>query len=309
MKNPRRARRLFEGPMTDAAAQIETEAVRIAGEPGRTPFVFASPHSGRHAPVDIGVAAGVTAEEIGSADDVLVDALIAGGAAMGATLVLAGISRAYVDMNRSADEIDPELTPGVAGGGARAAGGYGVIHRLSGRGRALYDRPISQEEARARIEAVHAPYHAALAQVVETARDRFGYAVLIDWHSMPTGPRGRGASQVVLGDRHGGACTGGLTREARRLFEAAGLITALNSPYAGGWTTQSWGRPDEGLHALQVEIARPLYLDAAGAAPGPGFDRTRRIVERVMAGLLALGPDVFGAAHKKTAAGAAVKSL
>lgn len=312
MKNAVRANGASpEGPMSPdrPTAPEDTAPVRVAGEAGRTPFVFASPHSGRRVPGDMGAAPGLSTEEIGSADDVLVDGLIAAGAEMGAVLVLGQVSRAYIDVNRAPDEIDPELTPGAGEAGARASGGYGLIHRLSGRGRPLYDRAVSLEETQARIAAVHGPYHAALTEAVEAARSRFGYAVLIDWHSMPSRADVRGLAQVVIGDRHGASCTAGLSREARRLFEGAGLITALNRPYAGGWTTQRWGRPLEGLHALQIEIARGLYLDERGTGVGQRFDWTRKAVERVMTGLLALPASTFLPGQKKTAAGAAVESL
>ena len=167
---------------------------------------------------------------------------------------------------------------------AETAAGYGVMPRLTGDGRPLYDRRLTLDEARRRIAAVHTPYHAALAALMQAARDRQGRAVLIDWHSMPT--RAAGA-EVVLGDRHGSACRARLTRRLRDLFQAAGWRVSLNLPYAGGWSTQVWGRPEEGFEAIQIEISRGLYLDEATLRPNATFDATRRTLARVIAALCA----------------------
>ena len=172
----------------------------------------------------------------------------------------------------------------------RTAAGYGVIPRLSGDGRSLYLRRLALEEARARIARVHTPYHAALADQMRAARDRHGEAVLVDWHSMPArATRGAGGApgpDVVLGDRHGASCATDLTRRLRRAFEALGWRVALNQPYAGGWTTQTWGRPEDGFHAIQVELNRALYFDEAAREPSAGWSRTQKGVARAIAALL-----------------------
>jgi N-formylglutamate amidohydrolase len=123
------------------------------------------------------------------------------------------------------------------------------------------------------------------------ARARHGEAVLVDWHSMPAratqGVGGARGPDVVIGDRHGASCGAELSRRLRRAFEALGWRVALNQPYAGGWTTQTWGRPSEGFHAIQIELNRALYFDEAARAPGPGWPRTEKGVARVIADLLA----------------------
>jgi N-formylglutamate amidohydrolase len=125
---------------------------------------------------------------------------------------------------------------------------------------------------------------------MQAARARYGEAVLVDWHSMPAratqGAGGARGPDVVLGDRHGSSCSAALTRRLRRAFEALGWRVALNQPYAGGWTTQSWGRPSEGFHAIQVELNRALYFDEAARTPGPGWSRTEKGVARAIAALL-----------------------
>lgn len=258
--------------------------------PGR--FVFASPHSGTVYPPGMGADPALAEASLHSAEDALVDRLIAPGVDLGATVVLGRLGRAWVDLNRDPADLDPMLIEGVAEGpiSARTAAGYGVIPRLTGDGRPLYDRRLTLDEARDRIVRTHAPYHQALTDRMEAARARHGEAVLVDWHSMPAratqaagGARG---PDVVLGDRHGSSCSAELTRRLRRAFEALGWRVALNQPYAGGWTTQRWGRPSEGFHAVQIELNRALYFDEAARSPGPGWSRTEKGVARVIADLL-----------------------
>ncbi|MFJ6025083.1 N-formylglutamate amidohydrolase [Brevundimonas sp. NPDC092305] len=264
-----------------------TFAVVPASTPG--PFVFASPHSGDLYPADMDADPDLPTASLRSAEDALVDRLIASGPDLGAPLVIGRVGRAYLDLNRGPADLDPSLIGGLdTPASARAQAGYGVIPRLSGDGRALYARRMDQAEARRRIETVHAPYHAALAERLQDARRLHGRAVLVDWHSMPSQAAGgaRGVD-VVLGDRHGGACDARIVRRLRTLFEFLGWRVALNQPYAGGWTTERWGRPDEGFHAIQIELSRALYFDESARVPGPGWSRCLRGVERVIADLLA----------------------
>jgi N-formylglutamate amidohydrolase len=260
------------------------------------PFVFASPHSGDVYPADMGALPGLDGASLRSAEDALVDRLIAPGQARGATLLLARLGRAWCDLNRDPDDLDPALIDGLDGRTAspRAAAGYGVIPRLTGDGRPLYDRRLGAEEAAARIARAHAPYHAALEGLMQAAHARHGVAILIDWHSMPAratqGSGGARGPDVVLGDRHGSSCAADLTRRLRRAFEALGWRVALNQPYSGGWTTQRWGRPAEGFHAVQIELNRALYLDEATMRPGPGWSRCAAGVARVIDDLLADPP-------------------
>lgn len=258
--------------------------------PGR--FVFASPHSGTVYPPEMRPNPALSDASLRSAEDALVDRLIAPGVDLGATVVLARLGRAWVDLNRDPVDLDPALIDGAADGSisARTAAGYGVIPRLTGDGGPLYDRRLTLDEARDRIARTHAPYHQALTDGMEAARARHGEAVLVDWHSMPAratqGAGGARGPDVVLGDRHGSSCSAELTRRLRRAFEALGWRVALNQPYAGGWTTQRWGRPAEGFHAIQIELNRALYFDETARAPGPGWPRTEKGVARVIGQLL-----------------------
>lgn len=251
----------------------------------RTALVFASPHSGDRYPADMAAAPGLSPQSLRSAEDALVARLVEDGPTHGAPLIEGRIGRAYLDLNRDPGDLDPALVEGAPTPcGPKAAAGYGVAPRLAGDGATLYDRRLALAEVEARIAGVHAPYHRALGELMRETRAEHGRAVLIDWHSMPARAAG---VEVVLGDRHGSACGVRLTRRLRTLFEGLGWRVALNHPYAGGWSTQRWGRPQEGFEAIQVEISRRLYLDEATLAPNAGWPGTRRALGRVLADLCA----------------------
>lgn len=251
----------------------------------QTPLVFASPHSGQTYPEDMGAVADLPPLSLRSAEDALVGTLVQSGPRHGAPLIEARIGRAYLDLNRDPAELDPGLIADVEGPvGAKTLAGYGLIPRLTGDGLPLYDRRLSRAEAEARIATAHRPYHEALADLMTRTRARCGRAVLIDWHSMPA--RAAGA-EVVLGDRHGSSCGARLTRRLRDLFQGLGWRVALNHPYAGGWSTQVWGRPDEGYEAIQIELSRSLYLDEARQTPNLAYGATAKALNRVIAALCA----------------------
>lgn len=272
-------------PDPEAETFIVTPARDEAGA-----MVFASPHSGVERPADMGEAAGLSEATLRSAEDVGVDRLVRSGPSYGVPLIAGRISRAYCDLNRSPSELDPALIDGVADGelSAKVTAGFGVIPRRAGDGTPLYDRSIPLAEARARLRRVHEPYHRRLGDLLEAARARHGMALLIDWHSMPSratgGRTGRGVD-IVLGDRHGAACRGANMRRIRTLFEAQGWRVGLNAPYAGGHATQTWGRPDEGFQAVQVELSRGLYLDEDTLEPSSDHGRFSRALDRVIAAL------------------------
>ena len=258
---------------------------------GMSSLVFASPHSGRLYPDDMGAADRLPEASLRSAEDAAVDRLLGAASAAGAVLIAGGIGRAYVDLNRTPDELDPALidgAPAVPPPGLKTLAGYGVVPRLAGDGTSLYDRRLTLEEARGRVARVHAPYHAALDDLMQAARQSHGRAVLIDWHSMPSRATGPNGPDVVLGDRHGTSCAAGLTRRLRALFEGLGWRVALNRPYAGGYATQVWGRPDEGFEAIQIELNRRLYWDEAAGGPSVGWGRCQSGLNRVIG---ALGED------------------
>lgn len=267
---------------TDGASFVIT--LPPEGAP-QTALVFASPHSGQTYPEDMGAIAGLPRSSLRSAEDALVGTLVQAGPPQGAPLIEGRIGRAYLDLNRDPAELDPGLIADVDGPvGAKTRAGYGLIPRLTGDGLPLYDRRLSRAEAEARIRTAHSPYHDALGDLMTRTHDRCGRAVLIDWHSMPA--RAVGA-EVVLGDRHGTSCQTRLTRRLRDLFEGLGWRVALNHPYAGGWSTQAWGRPEDGYEAIQIELSRKLYLDEATQTPNAAHGATTKALNRVITALCA----------------------
>jgi N-formylglutamate amidohydrolase len=265
-----------------------------------SPLVFASPHSGRLYPLDMMEASALDADAIRRSEDAFVDVLIAGALEHGAAIIAADYARAYVDVNREPYELDPsmfedELPDFARGRSARVTAGLGSIARIVAEGQEIYARKLTFAEASRRIEAVHQPYHAALNALMSEACGQFGLAVLVDWHSMPSAaartlgqsgdPRSVGACDLVLGDRFGTACNGAITSAVELELEAMGYRVTRNAPYAGGFTTEFYGRPARRRHALQIEINRALYLDEASLKPHMGFERLKSDLERVFAAL------------------------
>jgi N-formylglutamate amidohydrolase len=251
-----------------------------------TPLVFASPHSGRLYPDDMNPA--LDALRIRRSEDARVDELIDQAPALGAPVIRALTARAYLDVNRDPGELDPRLFREALPAEARAlsprvAAGLGVVARVASGGAEIYDRRLSLEEGLSRIARVHAPYHDALSRLLARARAAHGLAVLIDWHSMPQSAAP--GVDFVLGDRFGAACSPALTAAVERLLGEAGYRTARNAPFAGGYTTEHYGRPDRRTHALQVEINRGLYLDEVRLETTAGFGRLRETLGRLIARL------------------------
>ena len=171
----------------------------------------------------------------------------------------------------------------------RVAAGLGSIARVVGEGQEIYGGKLPFSEARERIEAVHRPYHETLAALLAQGRTAFGRVALIDWHSMPsaaTRPTRSGrAADMVLGDRFGASCAPALTALMERELRRLGYQVARNAPYAGGYTTEFYGQPAGGVHVLQVEINRALYLDEANVRPSSGFAKLKQDLRQVSAGL------------------------
>ncbi|MGH7022524.1 MAG: N-formylglutamate amidohydrolase [Caulobacteraceae bacterium] len=254
-----------------------------------TPLVFASPHSGRVYPTGMMSASRLDADAIRRSEDVWVDRLIEGATAHGVSVISARLARVYLDVNREPWELDPamfsdELPPYARGRSARVAAGLGAIARIVSEGEEVYARKLTFAEARGRVEAVHAPYHEALRELVEATLAAHGVVLLLDWHSMPSAAARHaagGACDVVLGDRFGGACAPAIARLVERTLAGLGYTVARNAPYAGGYTTEHYGRPARGVHALQIEVNRALYVDEASLVPTPGFARLKADLERM----------------------------
>ncbi len=264
------------------------------------PVIVASPHSGAVYPSAFLEASPLDLDLLRRSEDCHVDRLGAGAVAIGAPLLRAHVPRVFLDVNREPWELDPEMfaepLPGYAKTRTpRVASGLGAIPRLVGNGLEIYRAKLTFREARHRVERFHAPYHAALTALVEETGRRFGQALLIDLHSMPSAswggrwPEGVEGADIVLGDRYGMACARSITAAAHACLSDRGYNVVRNDPYAGGYTTRRYGRPGKGRHALQVEINRSLYMDEATLAPRAGFAQLANdlttLVER-LAGVL-----------------------
>jgi N-formylglutamate deformylase len=240
---------------------------------GRWPLVMASPHSGRDYPPAFLAAARLGLQQLRRAEDPLVDELLDGVA--GVPVLRARYARAFLDLNRAADELDPAMFEGAPPQPSRhtdrVAAGLGVLPRVAGQGMDIYRRRLAPADAAARIEALHRPWHARIGELLERARRRHGFAILIDCHSMPP-PPGPMAPQIVLGDRHGSSADPGLVTLIEAHFRACGWRVGRNIPYAGGHTTEFHGRPAEGFHAVQIEIDRSLYLEPYRMQRNARFD-------------------------------------
>ena len=261
-----------------------------------SPYILASPHSGRAYPAGFLAASRLTLLELRRSEDAYVDALLPDPDTLGVPVLRADFPRAFVDVNRAPYELDPLLFDApVAAEPARSGrvlAGFGVVPKLAAEGRAIYAARLPAQEARARIRMCYHPYHAALRGLITECLTRFGEATLIDVHSMPSAGAGRSLPGVVLGDRFGASCDGARMRRFEDGFRAAGFSTARNTPYAGGYVTSLYGRPVEGVHVIQVEINRGLYLDERSVARSGGFARTRAALAGVLQGLLPVAPSL-----------------
>jgi N-formylglutamate amidohydrolase len=234
-----------------------------------SPIVFNSPHSGRDYPAAFLAESRLDEQGLRRSEDFMVDDIFGVAPSFGAPLLLAHFPRAYLDVNREPYELDPRMFEGRLPSFAntrsmRVAGGLGTIPRIVGDGHEIYRGRIPVTEAMGRIETIYRPYHLALRGLVQDAVRAFGEAVLIDCHSMPSaslGPEVGTRPDIVLGDRYGTSCAPHLMDTAQDLFECLGYSVSRNRPYAGGFITEHYGQPSAGVHALQIEINRSLYMD------------------------------------------------
>jgi len=176
----------------------------------------------------------------------------------------------------------------------RVGAGLGTVPRVVASGEAIYRRKLSFDEAKARVAACWNPFHATLRAAVDAAVATHGGCLLIDCHSMPSPGAGPKGPDFVLGDAHGTACAPGLTRTVEEVLAGLGYQVRRNDPYAGGYITRHYGRPRDGVHALQIEIARGLYIDEARFQKLPGFARVQRDMGTLIARIAGRAPSLLG---------------
>jgi len=265
------------------------------------PFVFNSPHSGSHYPERFLGMIRLDGEGIRRSEDCYVDELFAGVASLGAPLLAANFPRAYLDVNREPWELDPRmfaepLPPFANARSARVAGGLGTIPRIVGEGQDIYPGRLPLAEALSRIEAFYKPYHQRLRSLLMRAHSHFGRAILIDCHSMPASIRVGEAGlrpDFILGDRFGASAAEPLSQQAIAILTSMGYTVAHNKPYAGGFITEHYGRPGKGLHAMQIEINRGLYMNERTYEKSAGFEALAEDLTEFSARLMAFADFFF----------------
>ena len=257
------------------------------------PVVCNSPHSGRSYPSRFIAQSRLDLTTLRRSEDTFVDDLFADPVKFGVPMMRAHFPRAFLDVNREPYELDPRMFEGRLPAFAntrslRVAGGLGTIARVVGDAREIYGRLIPVQEALSRIELYYKPYHRALRRMIVNAQRAFGAAVLIDCHSMPSSASGRDErprADIVLGDRYGTSCASSVTDVIEESLRDAGYSVLRNKPYAGGFITEHYGDPAAGLHAVQIEVNRALYMDEREYRKTPRFESVRTDLGRMIARL------------------------
>lgn len=263
------------------------------------PLILNSPHSGKCYPKAFLAASRLDERSIRRSEDTFVDELFRPAADLGAPMLRANFPRAWLDVNREPYELDPKMFDGSLPPFAnirsvRVAGGLGTIARVVSESEEIYAAPLDVVEGLARIEQVYKPYHAALHGLVAATQSAFGQALLIDCHSMPStvrGGQGRVRPDIVLGDRYGASCGSEVSDAAGHILSRLGYSISRNKPYAGGFITEHYGKPGMGVHTMQIEVNRCLYMDEHTLQPTAGFSRLKADLDVFVAELAALFGD------------------
>jgi N-formylglutamate amidohydrolase len=262
-----------------------------------TSVVFASPHSGRDYAWSFMMKSVLDERSIRSSEDAFVDMLFADAPGFGAPLLVATAPRAFIDMNRGAEELDPALIEGVRkiAHNPRVASGLGVIPRVVSNGRAIYRGKLPMKEAEARIATHWQPYHDTLQKLLDESHAQFGEAILLDCHSMPheaiesISQFGVPRAEVVIGDRFGAAAGEAIVDRVESAFLNAGLRVVRNAPFAGAYITQHYGRPSRRQHAIQIEIDRSLYMNEQLIRPNGNFSGFKKLIGQVISEITEAG--------------------
>jgi N-formylglutamate amidohydrolase len=264
------------------------------------PLVFNSAHSGRDYPERFLGMTRLDHLSIRQSEDAWVDELFGRAPHLGCPLLRAHFPRAYLDINREPWELDPTmfaepLSDRFNTTSPRVAAGLGTLARVVAENKPIYRERLTLDDARMRIEGIYQPYHATLQKLLSESLSAFGAAVLIDCHSMPRLSRSgdRLAPDIVLGDRYGTTCANSLVDLAEMVFSGAGLRVARNRPYAGGFCTRTYGRPQHGVHALQIEVSRHLYMNEVTLEKNEGFAAMRQLIERLLIALISYDPNAL----------------
>jgi N-formylglutamate amidohydrolase len=245
----------------------------------RAPIIFNSPHSGSVYPEEFLAASRIDLPTLRRSEDSFMDELIAELSARGFPVVRVNFPRSYVDVNREPYELDPRMFSGRLPSFAntrsmRVAGGLGTIPRVVGDGQEIYRDRLSVDDALTRIETLYKPYHRALRRLINRVHQTFGTVVVVDCHSMPSIGVSRDEPRrpdIVIGDRYGTSCAPLLPDRVEETMSRLGYSVGRNKPYAGGFITEHYGNPASGLHAIQLELNRAIYMDERRREKGPRF--------------------------------------
>ena len=246
------------------------------------PFIFASPHSGRRYSTAFIEASRLTPVMLRRSEDSFIDELFSKAPNYGAPLLKATFPRAYVDPNREPFELDPtmfedQLPDYVNTDSVKISAGLGTVARVVINGENIYRKKLKFSEIKRRVESFYFPYHQALQRLIKNTRIKFGFCILIDCHSMPSigdpmdDDTGNNRVDIVLGNNHDVSCAPHLLSYTSASLKRQGLSICRNKPYSGGYTTCHYGKPDKGVHALQIEINRSLYMNETNIEKHGGF--------------------------------------
>jgi N-formylglutamate deformylase len=282
--------------MHDVRHELEPPFEVLEPAHWRGPVVFNSPHSGSVYPIAFLQTARLELAALRRSEDTFVDELFFGVVEHGYPLMRAHFPRCYVDVNREPYELDPRMFDGRLPSFAntrsmRVAGGLGTVARVVGDAQEIYDQRIPVDDALARIESLYKPYHRSLRRLVGRVHSDFGVAVLVDCHSMPSATTSRDErprADFILGDRYGTSCVPAVTETIETVLRDNGFTLSRNKPYAGGFITEHYGNPSVGLHAIQLELNRALYMDERRYEKLAHFDHLAAILESLADSLAGL---------------------
>ncbi len=252
-------------------------------------IVIASPHSGRNYLSSVKEQSILDPITLRSSEDAFVDELMDFAPALGIPLICSEIPRAFVDLNRGRDELDPAIIEGIKSNrqNPRVTSGLGVIPRVVANGKEIYSGKLSKEAAIERLENFWDPYHSKLAELLDRARQQFGYSILIDTHSMPheailNASSSFRTSQIVLGDRYGATCAPEIINDLIKLISKNGLRASRNIPFSGAYIVQKYGSPGLNRHAIQLEIDRSIYMDERKIQKLEKFHKLKNKLQNIM---------------------------
>ncbi|MEO0385668.1 MAG: N-formylglutamate amidohydrolase [Pseudomonadota bacterium] len=273
------------------------------------PFVFGSPHSGTSYPRAFLETSQLSTLDLRRSEDTYVDRLITPAVQKGAPMITARFPRCYCDVNREPYELDPRMfsdaLPAFANTASlRVAGGLGTVPRVVGDRQPIYRRKLPVGDAMERVEKLYKPYHSALRRALAQTHVRFGASVLVDCHSMPSLIRtasGTLSTDFVVGDRFGASCVPHISETIVEVLRDLGFTVARNKPYAGGFITEHYGRPDKGIHAVQLEINRGLYMNERTLVPNAGFNAVMDALSEMMDALFMLDAEIFAPVDRAAA--------